>query len=433
MVADNTNNTDDIVDMSLGSVDGADIGTCVVFSEREIPQYSEIRADGSLKNILSIGRFDYSMVATPVLGSADIIVYVIRLVEYSVDCRNIQAIRRLRPLVPIIAISQNDNLDFKLTLFAHGTSDVYSADLPTREVAAKLSGLLRVARSSRMVEAQNSILVRSMAKLRELNSELQRAVDAKLRAEDERNKSEALALASSKMGVIGKITSKVAHELNIPLVVLQEKLPALEKFVLASDGKNALALKSCFYEIRDAAVVMNGMIESLWSFGRRARTEDFAVAKVKDLVVAAVSTSLNLFRNHRVELRVPTLKHDWELPCMSTQIIQVLMNLLSNAHDAAVVATKKWVEIVVVVTDDLVTLKIVDSGKGVPASIKLRLMQPLTSLKSQDDSAGLGLAMCKVIIDGHRGRIYLDEKEMHTTFVVELPRFRDERKSKLIA
>jgi signal transduction histidine kinase len=108
--------------------------------------------------------------------------------------------------------------------------------------------------------------------------------------------------------------------------------------------------------------------------------------------------------------------------CSATQITQVLINLVNNAHDAIKNLKEKWIEIAVNDSDHYVEISITDSGPGIPAGIKEKIMQPFFTTKAVGQGTGLGLSLSKSIIDSHKGFLLIDDNCPHTKFTILLPK-----------
>jgi signal transduction histidine kinase len=88
-------------------------------------------------------------------------------------------------------------------------------------------------------------------------------------------------------------------------------------------------------------------------------------------------------------------------------IEQLLLNLLKNAIDAMAEATTRRIDLVVRRVEDMAEFSVVDHGCGIPAEHRASLFQPFFSTKS--DGMGMGLNICRSIVEFHQGRLVLDE------------------------
>jgi len=103
-----------------------------------------------------------------------------------------------------------------------------------------------------------------------------------------------------------------------------------------------------------------------------------------------------------------------------TQINRVFTNLLQNAIQAVPEDRKTEILIETILQDNEVIVSIRDNGNGIPAEMRNRIFTPNFTTKTS--GTGLGLAMCKGIVEKLNGKIWFESEEgEHTTFFVGLP------------
>jgi signal transduction histidine kinase len=103
-----------------------------------------------------------------------------------------------------------------------------------------------------------------------------------------------------------------------------------------------------------------------------------------------------------------------------TQINRLFTNLLQNAVQSVPESRKAIIEIRNVLSEDVVTISIKDNGNGIPRDMFTKIFIPNFTTKTS--GTGLGLAMCKGIVEKHNGKIWFETKEGEwTIFYVELP------------
>jgi signal transduction histidine kinase len=109
------------------------------------------------------------------------------------------------------------------------------------------------------------------------------------------------------------------------------------------------------------------------------------------------------------------------------QIQQILLNLLINARQAMPSGGRVTVRLSYDTECDMVDLVVRDSGSGIPADKLPKIFEPFYTTKSGPDASGkggtgLGLAMCRDIIEAHNGRIRVDSTVgKGTSFTLKLP------------
>lgn len=105
-----------------------------------------------------------------------------------------------------------------------------------------------------------------------------------------------------------------------------------------------------------------------------------------------------------------------------THISQILVNLLNNAFDAVESQKgEKFCKLSVNRTGDLVSLSVTDSGTGIPKSEVEKIFKPFYTTKEVGKGTGLGLSLSASMAEKHGGRLYVDEKNPNTCFVLEIP------------
>ena len=116
------------------------------------------------------------------------------------------------------------------------------------------------------------------------------------------------------------------------------------------------------------------------------------------------------------------MEKDIFIECNPTQITQVLVNLLNNARDAIGDLSTKWIRVSVNDFEDIVEIKIIDSGKGIPLETVKKMFNPFYSTKEIGKGTGLGLSLSKTFIETHGGTFTYNENTINTEFVIVLPK-----------
>ena len=102
----------------------------------------------------------------------------------------------------------------------------------------------------------------------------------------------------------------------------------------------------------------------------------------------------------------------------------MLLNLLSNAHDAVERQPSAWVRIAAQTTGaEEVLITVTDSGLGIPLELRTRIMEPFFTTKELGKGTGLGLSVSQGIAAAHGGRLAYDSESRHTRFALTLRRW----------
>ena len=144
--------------------------------------------------------------------------------------------------------------------------------------------------------------------------------------------------------------------------------------------------------------------------------------KIKVQIIDGIETILTLYHSqtkNSVDL-VTNFKELSPILCYPDELNQVWTNLIQNALQA--MNYQGRLEIITEQIAGNVVIRIKDSGAGIPEDVKNRIFEPFFTTKAAGEGSGLGLDICKKIIDKHQGRIEVDsEIGKGTTFSVFLP------------
>jgi two-component system sensor histidine kinase KdpD len=208
----------------------------------------------------------------------------------------------------------------------------------------------------------------------------------------------------------------VSHDLRTPLASIRAVASDLrDGVVYDEDTRTELLATVC-----DEAERLDRIVANLLSLSRieaGALTPDRQAVALDELVADRMRRLGALFRQARVQVDVPP-----ELALVDgdyTQLDQVVTNLLENAARHAPPAS--LVRVSASERNGMVELRVADEGIGVPDWERRRIFEPFRKGEGSR-SSGVGLAICKAIVEAHNGTIDVDRTPGGgATFVVRLP------------
>jgi len=213
---------------------------------------------------------------------------------------------------------------------------------------------------------------------------------------------------SERLATIGTMASRIAHDLKNPLTIIQTYSDMLTPEIISKlDYKD----KEKWFRIQNSILDMNKIIEDVLDF---ARTTE--IKKKKSSFLRILRLAMNHVKfSYEISIHLP--EHDITLNCDARKMEGVMSNLLNNA----VHALDGQGEIDVTASSDsqFVTIQVRDSGSGIPDENLEKIFEPMFTTKKT--GTGLGLVICKSIIDQHNGSISVSNKP--TTFTLKLPVF----------
>jgi signal transduction histidine kinase len=226
-------------------------------------------------------------------------------------------------------------------------------------------------------------------------------------------------LQAQRLSSVGALASSVAHEFNnILTTIINYAKRAMRP--QSGEGDRVEALGKILKSGQRAALIINSML----GFARgnslqRQRTD--LVALVEELLVL---TEKDLVKHHiELEKRFHGRPQAWVVPA---QVEQVILNLVLNARQAMPRGGKLRIEVRHNPRTEMAEVRVSDTGMGIPAD-KLRLIfEPFYTTKAPDaeghGGTGLGLSVCRQIIEQHHGRIRVESLVgKGSTFTVKLP------------
>jgi signal transduction histidine kinase len=230
---------------------------------------------------------------------------------------------------------------------------------------------------------------------------------------------------TARMSAMGELAAAVAHQINNPLTtVLGDTELVLGD--LSPDDPNAESLQAIYRAGKRAHEVVRRLLTM-------ARQQSPNEQRVPLDVNETINGTLMLVRSHVVHGNV-ALSVDLEdnLPTVlgaQGQLEDVWMNLLLNARDA--VSHSVQPEIGIVSSHDRtqsqIMVTISDNGTGIPEDMQSRIFEPFFTTKPAGEGTGLGLHICRQIVEKFGGNIYLQsERNKGTRFIVYLPVFHEE-------
>ncbi|HEY1907348.1 MAG TPA: ATP-binding protein, partial [Myxococcaceae bacterium] len=230
---------------------------------------------------------------------------------------------------------------------------------------------------------------------------------------------------TARVNTMGEVVTSIAHEVNQPLFAIVSNARAAG--TLLSRGEPDLAeIGAALEDIVQDANRASAIIARVRTFLQRKPTEHLPV----DLngVVETVRTFLDPeLSRRRVTLEVELGSPLPEVLGDTVQLQQVLVNLLMNAVDA-MDSVSPGLRLLRVRTaaerEDRVRLDVIDAGPGLDPATRARLFEPFFTTKQS--GLGMGLAICRSIVEAHGGRIKaLEQAGPGTTLRVWLPARRD--------
>jgi PAS domain S-box-containing protein len=209
----------------------------------------------------------------------------------------------------------------------------------------------------------------------------------------------------SRMMTMAEMAASIAHELNQPLTALVADSHACRRWLNSEPVNIHRAVATTERIVRECtrASAVVGRVRSLFTKTQYVREPTDLNGLIRDLVRLMRDDAIR--RNVSVKLRLSD-----RIPSMNVdpvQIQQVLLNLAMNAMDAMAKSDGRELEIRSEMSEaGELTVTVKDSGAGLDEQTKARMFEPFFTTKP--GGTGMGLSICRSIIEAHQGRIWAE-------------------------
>ena len=217
----------------------------------------------------------------------------------------------------------------------------------------------------------------------------------------------------------------VTHELRTPLTSIRALAEILaDNPELEADEQQRFQLTISREAERLTRLI--SLILDLEKFESGQASLDRSPLQLAEVVGEAVEAVAQLARERGAELRVEVPASLPPLPADRDRLMQVLINLLSNALKAAVPGRPGHIAVLAWPAADALLLCVEDNGKGIALAEQHQIFDKFFQARHQTmrkpEGSGLGLAITKKIVELHQGRIWVESApEQGARFFVELP------------
>jgi C4-dicarboxylate-specific signal transduction histidine kinase len=229
-------------------------------------------------------------------------------------------------------------------------------------------------------------------------------------------------LQTSKLASLGEMAGGIAHEINNPLCILANVSTLLRREMDSPAPNRERALKY-LSKGDDTIRRIKDLVDGLRTVSRNSEADTMEPVMVSAVVGDTLGICSQKFKSSGVGLTVDYDSQESVISGRTSQVSQVLLNLLNNAFDAVADSHVKAVKISVSTMDRFVEMRVIDSGHGIPEEVQGRIFDPFFTTKPAGKGTGLGLSVSLGIVRNHGGELRLEKRDEGTCFVLRLPRY----------
>ncbi len=241
---------------------------------------------------------------------------------------------------------------------------------------------------------------------------------------------------SDRLATLGTLSAGLVHEINNPTAFISANIQMIQKFwdivspklgdYLKEKGNTEPKMQTALEmmpetikSVRSGIDRINGIVKNMRGFARRERSGLYNCD-----VITSIENSLQLCHN---SLKYKfTVQKDFQEGIPETladgqRLEQVFVNLIVNACDAMEATNTGDITIRVKMVGGNIRIVFEDSGPGIPEEMKEKIWETFFTTKDNEKGTGLGLPICKGIIEEFGGRLWAENRpEGGASFIIEL-------------
>ena len=307
-------------------------------------------------------------------------------------------IKNNSPNVPVIILTSMDNEEIAIKSIQMGAQDYILKDKINTEIIVKsIYYSLERSKITRELEIQKINVEKAYSQLRSQSAQL---------------------IQSEKMNTVGKMVAGIAHGLNNPLMgVINTIQFLLEK--TSEDHEDREVLKMA----EEASQRCIDIVNNLQNIAcMQINDSEFSIESLTTIIDQVLYLLNFRIKNANIKL-IQYIPDNIPLFWMKTNHMQqVFLSIINNSIDSLENRDKKEITIEVKYEGELVNTIIRDSGEGIPPNYLQKIFDPFFTTNTSKGSTGLGLSICKNIIEDHSGKISCEsEVGVGTTIFFSLP------------
>ena len=237
-------------------------------------------------------------------------------------------------------------------------------------------------------------------------------------------------IQASKMAAIGELAGNFAHEINNPVGIISSKSRLL---LNESIYKIPVKVKSEIKKIIDLSDRVTYITKGLLGFSRPAIKPESNI-NINEAIFHTLELMDHSLKTSKINVELDINKSDLFAAGNLNELEQIFLNIITNAKDAMERGGKLKITSKIGHGNgdhNMVLIKIQDTGTGIDSQYMDKIFEPFFTTKETGKGTGLGLPICKSIIESYGGSIIVESKTNHgTTIFIRLPYKKNKRRIK---
>jgi two-component system sensor kinase FixL len=227
----------------------------------------------------------------------------------------------------------------------------------------------------------------------------------------------------SRFSAMGALAATLAHELNQPLTAIAGFVGGIRRYIETGEPRERGAALEAIKGAERGAQFAADIVRKL-----REQASDAAPERKPDSLRQVIDEAIRLCDRRGKRRRGIGVEFDRAVDAViidRVQIEQVLINLLRNACEASEASrsTKRIFASATPADEHMALVRVSDGGSGIPSALKSEIFK--TSFTTKPQGMGLGLSICRTIVENHGGKIWVEENDRGgADFCFTIPRQR---------
>lgn len=222
-------------------------------------------------------------------------------------------------------------------------------------------------------------------------------------------------IQNNKLILLGKLSASLSHEIRNPLAALKLNLNYLKMMQDNFDEETRESIVSSL----EAAERIQNLVETTLDFSRKPKKDD-GLYSLNNIIEKAVEIIHSNAKRRNIKIELFLQKDLPRININKNKILQVVLNLLTNAIEASDRDGKVNVKSDFSEDRNYIILEVEDFGIGINEEEKEHIFKDFYTNKS--NGTGIGLSVCKMLLDEHDADFYFKSEEgVGTRFFVKLP------------
>ena len=209
---------------------------------------------------------------------------------------------------------------------------------------------------------------------------------------------------AGRLSAAGQMAAAFAHELNQPLTAVANSANAARRLLVKNEREKIGTVCEIMEEIAEQSLRAGQILRRLREFVAHGETEK-RVESVETMIEEASAFAQTGFEATGVQTQFKFDPNASEVFANRIQVQQVLVNVMRNAFEAMAAGKERELKVTTGRLDEeTIEVAVADSGPGLAPEVAGRLFEPFVSTKR--DGMGLGLSICRSIVEAHGGRLW---------------------------